>query len=194
MAGCTGATLAVGQSCTLGYAFAPLALGDRAASVAAFAQDADFVDSADLFGTGLPVPVPAPAPAAPPAPPTPAPATPAPVAPSPKPIASTAASAATVTRTTRHLLLIRGLRFTQSFPAAGRVHWTLALPGRRIVVASATRTLRSAGMVRVTLRLSRAGRVAFSHGRGTRLVLRTSFTPTGRSQPSVTSTAVRLAA
>jgi hypothetical protein len=166
---CSGATLAVGQTCTLAFAFAPTALEDRIAEVSTFAPDSDFVFGAGLIGTGLRV---IPTPPAPPPPPPPPPPAAAPISLRP-----------TITRTTRRGLLLRGLRFTQRFPAAGSVRWTLKLRVSRsrpaVVVARSTRTLRRGGSIRKTILLSRSGRRAVRRSRATTLVLQTSYTPTG---------------
>jgi hypothetical protein len=82
-------------------------------------------------------------------------------------------------RTTLPALRRNGLRFRQIAPR-GRVRWTLELAGlKRVVLGAASRTLARPGLVRLTLRLSAAGRRALAHRRPKALVLRTRFTRAG---------------
>ena len=190
---CSGATLGVSQSCTMGLGFTPTALGDRVAAFVLFAPDSDLVYPLGVIGTAEEPPTP-PAIAPPPPPPLPPPPTvvPVPVAP------SSAVSRPRVVPSTRRVLLRRGVRFTQTFPSAGRVRWTLLLPSanptRRTVVGRATRTLTRAGTVHVVVKLTRAGARHVTRRRAGRITLRTSFTPAGKTRATVTSTTVRLRA
>jgi hypothetical protein len=71
------------------------------------------------------------------------------------------------------------------------VRWTLALKGRkRVVLASASRTLAHARTVEPALRLTAAGRRTLARRRPAGLVLRTRFTAAGRT--THLTTAVRL--
>ena len=190
---CSGATLAVGQACTVGFGFTPTAEGDRFALVGAAAVDSEYVFPAGLLGTGV---EPSPAPPSPDPPPAPAPPPPPPPPPAavPPPAATPTAmvSKPRFTSPTRRGLLRRGLTFSQRLPSAGRVSWSLRLPSTGIVIGRATRTLKRPGSVRVVLKLSRVGARQFTRRRATKLALRTSFKPAGKTRASVTSATVRV--
>jgi hypothetical protein len=76
------------------------------------------------------------------------------------------------------------------------VRWTLTLPASRsskaLVLGTATRTLSGAGTVRITLKLSSAGRRRLAGKHPTKLALRTSFKPAGQSQHTIATVVVRL--
>jgi FG-GAP-like repeat/FG-GAP repeat len=175
--GCSGKTLPLGASCNVVVAFAPLAVGDRESLIAAGGQESDTIVVADLFGIGT-APEVMPAPSAPPAPagartPTPQPAK-----------ASLPVRAPRILSVNRRTLQTRGLRFTQRFDRAGIARWTLdavisktraAKAPRTTPLGRAAKTLRAAGSVTVTLRLTRTGRRFIANHAKAKLRLRTAF-------------------
>jgi hypothetical protein len=180
---CTGATLAIGATCTLEVAFAPTALGERIADAATFAPDSEYIYPAGLIGTGVPVS----------APPSPAGIPSAEAPPAAPPAAATRVKRLkpTITRTTRRGLLRRGLRFTQRFPSAGIVRWTLKLRATRskaaTVIARARRTITRGGTIRMTIVLSRRGQRHVSRSPASSVVLHTSYLPTSATRRSDTT-------
>lgn len=142
---------------------------------------------------GLPIPA---ATASVPAGDTPAPqAPPSSAAPVARP-ATPAVGTPRIAAATRRTLMRKGLRFSQTFTTGGSARWTLALPAsgsaKRVVLASAGRTLTGAGTVRVTLSLGAAGRRRLARSHATRLTLRTSFTPAGEARQTTRTVVVRL--
>jgi hypothetical protein len=173
---CSGATLAVGQTCALTFGFAPTVAGDREAAFTVFAPDADYVNAVTLFGTGEP---PDAAGTPPPSPPPPPPGAAPPPPPPPRSTPARTIGAPVLTVTSLRVLGRRGVRFTQRLPAAGRARWTLEIPavGRRarVVVGRASRTVTKAGVVRVTIRLTGTGLRQVRRRGVRRLVLRSAL-------------------
>jgi hypothetical protein len=182
---CSQKTLGIGDSCTIAVAFAPAAAGDREALLAAAGAESDTVIIADLYGTGTAPPAPAPGPSA-----TPAPTSPNPTAPEIVP-----ARAPHIATASRRSLSTSGLRFTQRFLRPGSARWTLEASGpragKRIVLGRAAKKITAPGRVRVTLRLSKAGRRYLARHRKASLRLRTAFAQPG-AKTFVLTTKVRL--
>jgi hypothetical protein len=110
-------------------------------------------------------------------------ATAAPAARAPATAASTSSAGAgssrfaptlTVARQRRSSVLRRGLRIVVRCPAACSIAASLAMgkAGKPIVIARGHRTLASAGIARITLRLSRRGRLALARARSVKLSLK----------------------
>jgi FG-GAP-like repeat len=171
---CTGAVLAVGQSCALSIAFNPLALGGRFLFRSVYAGDADYLYGVDLYGEGV-------------AGPTRNPSPPASSAPDVQPRAAKLASPSIALKTLRR----RGLRFTQFFPEAGRARWTLEFPHGARVLARVARTIDQPGTARVRLKPTRRRARLLTRRRPSRLLLRTVFTAPGEP-PDVLVATVRI--